>query len=224
MADDFTAMSHESHGLCFCSTEGHCAGGRDCEGECRLVPAGSIPARVAAPAREPSTAELVNAAVLAITPNFVNETQAWNVWNDLNGTPEFVAAFLRLHSASEPQPEQADPDAVLDPHSPHRYRGNASGLTCWVGQNHDAGICGKRGEDRIHDPSGEAWGFTAGGWQFLFVAPEGLRCPELESGGEQCIHLASTSHLHEVDARLLGGEGKVVARRRAAGPVEAVTA
>lgn len=30
----FAAMSHESHGLCFCSADGHCGGGSACAGEC----------------------------------------------------------------------------------------------------------------------------------------------------------------------------------------------
>lgn len=30
----FAAMSHESHGLCFCSADGHCGGGSECDGQC----------------------------------------------------------------------------------------------------------------------------------------------------------------------------------------------
>lgn len=136
--------------------------------------------------------------------------------DETNALREFFAA----EAAAAADAELSSSVASDDPAVPHRYRGNASGLTCWVGQGHDSGMCGKRGEDRIHDPYGESWGFTAGGWDFHFVAPERFRCSELESGGEQCIHILGTPHEHEVDPRLLGGDGKVVARRRRAGAFE----
>lgn len=112
--------------------------------------------------------------------------------------------------------------AADDPTVPHWYSGNASGDTCWVGERHAAGMCGQAGEARIHDPFGESWGFVAGGYEHWFAAPDELRCPEVESGGVQCIHLAHTDHAHEVDQRHLGGDPKVVVRRRAAGGFEAV--
>ena len=30
----FAAMSHESHGLCWCGIGSHCSGGWHCDGEC----------------------------------------------------------------------------------------------------------------------------------------------------------------------------------------------
>lgn len=41
--------------------------------------------------------ELVEAAVAAILPNATNETHAWNIWNNLNGSPEFITAFKYFH-------------------------------------------------------------------------------------------------------------------------------
>lgn len=128
---------------------------------------------------------------------------------------EFFAAETAATAA-----ELSQSVADHDPTVPHRYRGNASGLTCWVGQGHDSGICGKRGEDRIHDPYGASWGFTAGGWEFYFIVPDDARCAEREGGGEQCIHLAASDHVHEADPRRLGGDSNVVARRRRAGAFE----
>lgn len=138
--------------------------------------------------------------------------EGWAVHNahQTQALREYFAAELNTAEESELRRSVASDD----PDAPHQYRGNASGLSCWVGQLHASGMCGKRGEDSIHDPYGESWGFTAGGWDYFFVTPALFRCRELESGGEQCIRIAATPHDHEVDPRLLGERAKVVARRR----------
>lgn len=38
MTDDFTAMSHETHGQCFCGPGAHCNGGASCQGGCGWTP------------------------------------------------------------------------------------------------------------------------------------------------------------------------------------------
>lgn len=38
MSDDFTAMSHETHGQCFCGPGAHCNGGSSCQGGCGWKP------------------------------------------------------------------------------------------------------------------------------------------------------------------------------------------
>lgn len=44
--------------------------------------------------------ELVENAVKAILPNATNETHAWNIWNNLNGSPDFIKAFQYFHPQS----------------------------------------------------------------------------------------------------------------------------
>jgi hypothetical protein len=46
--------------------------------------------------------DAIEAAVSDITRSVGNETLAWNIWNNLNGSPAFIEAFLRLHPARTP--------------------------------------------------------------------------------------------------------------------------
>ena len=41
---------------------------------------------------------LIRAAVSSMTRSVTNETQAWNLWNNLNTDEDFIRAFLDVHS------------------------------------------------------------------------------------------------------------------------------
>jgi hypothetical protein len=46
----------------------------------------------------PQTVGSVEAAVAFLAPLVTNETQAWNIWNAINGNEAFVTAFMSLHT------------------------------------------------------------------------------------------------------------------------------
>ena len=55
----------------------------------------------------PERRALIEAAVKSIVRNFPNETAAWNAWNNLNTTPEFIRAILSLHTDRQPQDSES---------------------------------------------------------------------------------------------------------------------
>lgn len=70
---------------------------------CRLGLISEYGERREVPGQAPTPEEvsaLIQAAIAEIAPNFENETQAWNVWINLNASPAFIAAFaeMRRHS------------------------------------------------------------------------------------------------------------------------------
>lgn len=58
--------------------------------------------------------EAITKAVEAMTPMVTNETQAWNLWNYLNSSPEFIEAFQRMHGALPSAAKAAVADAVWE--------------------------------------------------------------------------------------------------------------
>jgi hypothetical protein len=53
-------------------------------------------------------------AVESMTPLVTNETQAWNLWNSLNSSPEFIEAFQYSHGKLPTNAEELIEDAVWE--------------------------------------------------------------------------------------------------------------
>ena len=61
---------------------------------------GAVPVEQSRPERK----AMIEAAVSSIARNFTNETAAWNAWNSLTTTPEFVTAIVTIHGTAAPVP------------------------------------------------------------------------------------------------------------------------
>lgn len=58
--------------------------------------------------------ETVTKAIDAMTPMVANETQAWNLWNSLNSSPEFIEAFQKMHGTLPANAEDSVTEAVWE--------------------------------------------------------------------------------------------------------------
>lgn len=58
--------------------------------------------------------ESVTKAIDAMTPMVSNEAQAWNLWNSLNSSPEFIQAFRLMHGILPNNAKAAVTDAVWE--------------------------------------------------------------------------------------------------------------
>jgi hypothetical protein len=58
--------------------------------------------------------DLVARAVKGMVPLVANEAQAWNLWNSLNASPEFIEAFQHSHGKLPDNAEEIIEDAVWE--------------------------------------------------------------------------------------------------------------